>query len=140
MIGVRAVFLIGRDPANRPTRLERDAIAVESVPHELLFPRASATVHHGGIGTTGQALRAGCPMLVVPFAHDQPDNAHRVRKLGVARVLYPGKYAASRIARELRQLLTTGAYTDRAEQVGVQIRAEHGGEAACEAIVAAAMG
>jgi rhamnosyltransferase subunit B len=47
-----------------------------------LLPRSAALVHHGGIGTAAQALAAGIPQLVVPFAYDQFDNAERLRHLG----------------------------------------------------------
>jgi rhamnosyltransferase subunit B len=139
MAGVRAVLLVGRDAANRPARVDRNVMVVEAAPHALLFPRALATVHHGGVGTTGQALRSGRPMLVVPFAHDQPDNAHRVRKLGVARVIYPRRYRAERVARELRRLLTDPKYASHAERVGADVRAEHGDAAACDSLIAAAI-
>jgi rhamnosyltransferase subunit B len=137
-IGARAVLLVGRDPANWPSAPSPDTFVADVAPHEQLFPRASAVVHHGGIGTTGQALRSGHPMLVVPFAHDQPDNAHRVSRLGVARVLYPKQYRASRVAAELRALLTTTTYATRADLVGRSVRADRGVDAACEFIVEAA--
>jgi rhamnosyltransferase subunit B len=110
-------------------------LIVDAAPHELLFPRASAIVHHGGVGTTGQALRSGRPMLVVPFAHDQPDNADRMRRLGVARVLYPRRYTHARAVDQLRALLTERTYADRAETVGRIVRAERGVEQACEIIL-----
>ncbi len=52
------------------------------VPHSVLLPRARCLVHHGGVGTTSQAFEAGIPQLVLPFAHDQFDNAARVQRLG----------------------------------------------------------
>ncbi|HJU86158.1 MAG TPA: glycosyltransferase, partial [Gemmatimonadota bacterium] len=68
-LGMRAVLLVGDDPGNLPrSTLGSDALAVERAPHAALFPRAAAIVHHGGIGTLGQALRAGRPMLVVPWS------------------------------------------------------------------------
>ena len=73
-------------------------IAVDGAPHDQVFPRASAIVHQGGVGTTGQAMRSGRPELIVPFAHDQPDNAFRVQQLGIARVVYPPRYRAARVA------------------------------------------
>jgi rhamnosyltransferase subunit B len=136
LLGRRAILLVGRDPANRPRRLSADVLAVESAPHELLFPRAAATVHHGGIGTTGQALRSGQPTLVVPFAHDQPDNAHRVSKLGAGRVIYPARYTADRVAEELRMLLTSPRYRIAATSVAEAVRRERGAAAACDAIIA----
>jgi len=135
LLGRRAILLVGRDPANRPRRLSADVLAVESAPHELLFPRAAATVHHGGIGTTGQALRSGQPTLVVPFAHDQPDNAHRVSKLGAGRVIYPARYTADRVAEELRMLLTSPRYRIAATSAAQAVRQERGAAAACDAII-----
>ena len=133
-LGVRAVLLTGAFAQNRPEgEISRDVLLVERAPHELLFPRASAVVLHGGIGTTGQALRSGRPMLVVPYGHDQPDNAYRVTKLGVARTLYPRRYHAARVARALAQLLS-GDYRARAESVAAIVRAEGGAAAAAEAL------
>ncbi|MDX1662132.1 MAG: glycosyltransferase [Gemmatimonadota bacterium] len=136
-LGVRAVLLLGA-PENRPDGpLGDDAIAVEYAPHDTLFPRATAVVHQGGIGTLGQALRAGRPMLVVPHSHDQPDNAHRAERLGVARTIRPGAYRADRVVAELRRLLEDPVYRRRAGEVGRAVRAEDGVANACDAIEAA---
>ena len=59
----------------------------EYAPYSALFSRASLVVHQGGVGTTAQCLRAGRPMLIMPYSHDQPDNARRMRRMGVARVI-----------------------------------------------------
>ena len=97
LLGRRAVLLVGSRPGRLPVGpLGSDAWACAYAGHAQLFPRAAAVVHQGGVGTTAQALRAGVPMLVVPFAHDQPDNAARVRRLGVARVLSRRAYRAAR--------------------------------------------
>jgi rhamnosyltransferase subunit B len=132
-LGVRAVLLIGAFEQNRPAELPRDVLVVERAPHQLLFPRASAIVLHGGIGTTGQALRSGRPVLVVPHGHDQFDNAHRITKLGVARTLHPKRYRALRVARELARLLSDD-YRARAESVAAIVRSEGGADAAAEAL------
>lgn len=134
-LGRRAVLLVGRDPANRPPEpLPESAIAVEFAPHSEVFPRAAAVVHQGGAGTLGQALRSGHPQLVVPYAHDQPDNAFRVTNLGVARTLYPRRYSTERVAEQLRTLLEDPSFARRAEEVGREVRAEDGVGAACDAI------
>jgi UDP:flavonoid glycosyltransferase YjiC (YdhE family) len=134
-LGIRAVLLVGRDPRNIPTEPLPDHIAVfEYLPYSQIFPEAAAIVHQGGIGTTAQALRSGKPMLVVPFAFDQPDNAYRVSRLGVARTICRHRYSAHRAATELRALLSNTTYSSRAEQVGKIIRAEKGVAAACDAI------
>jgi len=105
-LGLRAVLLTGGFERNTPRHtVSPDILIVDHAPHQLLLPRAAAIVHQGGIGTTGQALRAGRPMLVVPHSHDQPDNAFRVTNLGVARTVFPGAYRAPRVARDLGHLL-----------------------------------
>lgn len=74
-------------------------------PFSKLFPYASAVVHHGGIGTCAQALRAGIPQLITPFGMDQPDNSSRLRKFGVSDELRLKKYKNSTVADKLRKLL-----------------------------------
>lgn len=134
-LGIRAVLLVGRDPRNILCEPLPDDIAVfEYLPYAQIFPQAAAIVHQGGIGTTAQALRAGKPMLVVPFAFDQPDNAYRVTRLGVARTTYRHRYSAHRAATELKTLLSNTTYLRRAEQVGEIVRAEKGAAVACDAI------
>ena len=56
-------------------------------------------------------------MRVVPSAHDQPDNALRAKRLGVAKVVYPRRYSARRVAEQLRALLEEPEYRDRAGEV-----------------------
>ena len=138
-LGARAVLLTGGFAANRPARVPEGVLLVDRAPHQLLFPRARAVVHQGGAGTTAQALRAGCPMLVVPHSHDQPDNAFRVTRLGVARTLYPKRYTAARAATELERLLGDPSYAARAREAAVIVVAEGGAEAAADAIASVAL-
>jgi rhamnosyltransferase subunit B len=136
-LGRRAVFLVGTDPRNHPPEpLPAGVLAVSYAPHGDLFPRALAIIHQGGIGTTGQALRAGRPMLVVPHAFDQPDNAWRVMKLGVGRVLFPKHYVARRVVKQVRVLVEDPHYAERAAAVGSLVRAEDGVQRACDALEA----
>src|SRR5690606_28953455 len=133
--GCRAVLLTGPHPGNRPAEpLPDGIIVVEHAAHSRLLPRSAATVHHGGIGTLHQALRAGRPMLVVPYAHDQPDNAFRAARLGVSRTIPPRRYSATRVAGELRTLLDSRSYVDHAASVASTMAAEDGLGAACDAI------
>jgi rhamnosyltransferase subunit B len=77
----------------------------EYAPFRSLFPLCAAVVHHGGVGTTAQALAAGAPQLILPLAWDQPDNAARVRRLGVGNWVMPDRSGA-RIASALSKLMT----------------------------------
>ncbi|MGK5026984.1 glycosyltransferase [Janthinobacterium sp. RB2R34] len=72
-------------PAVLPPSVHHAAYA----PFDLLSRQAAAFVHHGGIGTSATVLAAGKPQLIVPFAFDQPDNAARLRRLGVAATVLP---------------------------------------------------
>ena len=130
----RAVLLIGRHAHNRPSEVGDDVLAIEYAPHATLFPRAAAVVHQGGVGTTHQALAAGKPTIVVPHAHDQPDNAMRVARLGVSRTVFPRRYTEAAVVEELGELLATGGYARRAVQVGDKVRREDGPGAACDAL------
>jgi UDP:flavonoid glycosyltransferase YjiC (YdhE family) len=136
-LGRRAVLLTGRYRRNLSSSistLPSSILAVEYAPHGSLFARAAATVHHGGVGTLGEALRAGRPMLVVPFSHDQPDNGARVERLGVARVLPRRDATARTLQSELEVLLGDDDYARRAEEVGQIVGGEDGVGAACRAL------
>src|SRR3954465_3651283 len=133
-LGLRAVMLVGPLPQNQPAVDPHRILLLESAPHEQLFPRAAGVVHQGGVGTTGQTLRAGKPMIVVPHAHDQPDNAYRVERLGISRTIFPGAYRAATIARALATLLSTPAVTARAAIVASTVRAEGGAARAADLI------
>lgn len=136
-LGVRAVLLVGPHADNRPPGPLPEEVHLEPfAPHAALFPRASVAVHQGGAGTLHQGLRSGRPTLVVPFSHDQPDNAYRVERLGVSRTLSPRRYTARRAARELRTLLENPSYQERAAVLGEKVRAEDGVATACGALEA----
>ena len=79
-LGRRAVLLTPHR-AQVPDALPPGMLWLPYVPLALLLPRAAALVHHGGIGTTAEALRAGTPQVIVPLAYDQFDNASRVEAL-----------------------------------------------------------
>lgn len=135
LLGRRAVLLVGRDERTWPKGpLPEGMITCPYAPFSQLFPRAAAVVHQCGAGTMGQALRAGRPMLCVPFAHDQPDHADRACRLGVARSVHRYKYRTDEVARELRALLEDETYAGRAAEVALQVSKEDGREAACSAI------
>jgi UDP:flavonoid glycosyltransferase YjiC (YdhE family) len=134
-LGVRAVLLIGTDPRNRPRQTLPETICVaEYAPYSKLFPRAELVVHQGGVGTTAQCLRAGKPMLIMPYSHDQPDNGRRMRRLKVARVIQRGNYTPLRVARKLKAMLAEPKFARRAELVAHRLEQEDGVRSACDAL------
>lgn len=128
----RAVLLMGKN--SPPENLPASILACDYAPYLEIFPLACAIVHQGGIGTTAQALRAGHPTLVMPYSHDQPDNAARVKRLGTSQTIPRKQYAAERVARQLGELLEDPSYAAKAAEIGDIIRAEDGVNVACDAI------
>ena len=128
----RAVLLVGQNPL--PAHLPENIVAFDYAPYSEIFPYACAVVHQGGIGTTAQGLRAGHPTLIVPYSHDQPDNAARVERLGTSRTIPRKYYSSSRAVKELRQLLDNSKYAAKAAEIGQIVQAENGVNLACDAI------
>lgn len=102
LLGRRALVLTG--PATPPCH-HGDILSLPYAPHSAVFPRAAAVIHHGGVGTTGQALRAGRPQLVVPLLGDQFDNADRLRAAGLAHVIRREGSTAAKAAEALARAL-----------------------------------
>ncbi|MDF0486871.1 glycosyltransferase [Sphingomonas sp. H39-1-10] len=132
-LGRRAVLLTGHGAPRRDGDIFRCAYA----PHSLLFPAAAAVVHHGGAGTTGQALRAGKPQLVVPHMGDQYDHGQRIERLGVGLSMKAHRFTATRAARMIARLLDDPAYAAAAARIGAQVARENGADAAAAAIAEA---
>jgi rhamnosyltransferase subunit B len=136
-LGIRAVLLIGSDPRNRPQQRLPDSICVaEYAPYSALFSRAALVVHQGGVGTTAQCLRAGKPMLIMPYSHDQPDNARRMKRLGVAEVIQKSSYTPKKVTRKLKAMLTKPSLAERSAAVAQQVSREEGVKTACDALEA----
>ncbi len=136
-LGVRAVLLTGNQlPPRVPDNLVKSIFVAGYAPYSQLMPEAALTVHQGGIGTTAQALRAGKPMLVVPWAHDQPDNAERARKQGVSRTLERARYSAAAAALEIEQLIDNPSYARAALEFRDRLVTEAGLAAACDRVEA----
>ena len=131
LLGERAIFLAGKTP---PTIDNPSILLASYAPHSLLMPRCKVIVHQCGIGTTGQALRSCRPQLCVPFSHDQPDNAARLERLGVALRLPQEMYTAQEAATRLRRLLIETDFASRAVQIGTKVQEENGVEIACDQV------
>jgi UDP:flavonoid glycosyltransferase YjiC (YdhE family) len=119
LLGRRAILLLGKNPS--PATLPNRVLAIDYAPLESVLPRAAAVIHHGGIGTCAEALRVGLPSLIVPFDYDQPDNAERLRRLGVAKVLRRSHFSAELLVSNLHDLLVDSAMTARAHGLSSRI-------------------
>jgi len=104
ILGCRGM-LMTRFSAHLPATLPADVQHFEYASFKQLLPHAAAIAHHGGMGTTAQALRAGIPQLIMPMAHDQPDNANRLKQFGVGDWLKPSAFTARNVAARLHKLL-----------------------------------
>ncbi|MEJ7624971.1 MAG: glycosyltransferase [Pyrinomonadaceae bacterium] len=132
-LGRRALQLYGRDQP-RPHGLNEDIAAFDFAPYSLIFPRAACVVHQAGVGTTGQVLRAGVPHVIVPFSHDQPDNAARCRRAGVAEIISRDLYTAESAAAMLEKVLADPRYRSNAATLATILESEGGTSTACDAI------
>jgi rhamnosyltransferase subunit B len=108
--------------------------AFDYLPYSRVFPHASVVVHQAGIGTLSQALRAGRPQLITPVWFDQPDNAARAVKLGVARTLPFRRVTAARLVQQLRPLLAEPAYVSAARAQAATLNAFDGAAVAARYI------
>ncbi|HKO97876.1 MAG TPA: nucleotide disphospho-sugar-binding domain-containing protein [Pyrinomonadaceae bacterium] len=133
-LGQRALLLVGHQRNVPEGPLPEGVAALEYAPFGEVFPRARAIVHQGGVGTIGQAMRSGRPVLVLPHAHDQFDNAMRVVRSGCGRSLPRPRYNAATATTELKALLGNPEYFANAEKIGAQVQSENGAARAADAI------
>jgi len=117
-------ILLTQHPEQLPGQLPKGIQHFAYVPFSKVLPRALSLVHHGGIGTTAQALAAGIPQVIRPMAHDQPDTAARVEKLGIGISLDPKRFNATLLAEKLNSLITSQVVLDRCKSYAEKIHPE----------------
>jgi UDP:flavonoid glycosyltransferase YjiC (YdhE family) len=130
-LGRRAVLVGEKTVAER---CSSQVLMLPYAPYSQIFPHAVVNVHQGGSGTTGQALRAGRPMLVVPYGWDQPDNAARIERLGTGLHLPRTNYSLENATKALNRLLCEPQFGKRATTIGAEMEEENGQTLACNAI------
>ena len=133
LAGVRGI-LVSHFPEQIPTRLPPDIMHVAYAPFGTLLPKLSAFVHHGGIGSTSQALRAGVPQLIRPTAYDQFDNSARAVALGAAHELLPRKYSSQAVADVLTHLTSDVNVRQRCKEITTRFARNRSVQKACDAI------
>lgn len=109
-----------------------EVFSVDKIPHDWLFPKVDAALHHGGAGTTGASLRAGIPTLIKPWFGDQFFWATRVTKLGAG--LRVSNLSSSDVADALKRAVSDRVIKEKAAAVGEKIRSENGVQNAIRAI------
>lgn len=132
--GLRGILATGWGALGEVSGSDR-LFVVRDVPHSWLFPRVSAVVHHGGVGTTAAGLRAGVPSLLVPFFGDQFFWGRRVFELGAGpRAIPRNDLTAERLAEGLKTCVGRGDLRTRARRLGEEIRSEDGISRAVDAV------
>lgn len=132
--GLRGILLTGWAGLGQGD-LPDNVYRIESIPHDWLFPRVAAVVHHGGAGTTSAGLRAGIPSVLVPFFADQPFWGRRVAALGVGPPTIPfEQLSAERLTMALRIATSDSLMRARSATLGGQVRAENGVARAVEVV------
>ena len=130
----RRCLLLTRHTEHLPAKLPPGVIHVPYAPFSELLPRCCALVHHGGIGTTAQGMASGVPQLVQPMSHDQPDNAERLKNLGVGDWLSVRKFRGPAVATKLRELLESSDVAARCREVAAQFANAKPLEQTCDMI------
>lgn len=126
----RRVVILAKSGGQIPTPLPPTAFHSDYEPFSAVLPRAACLIHHGGVGTSAQALRAGVPQLIRPMAFDQHDNAARLTKLGVARSVAVRDFGVDRVASALAELLRSREVTAACNESALRARGEPAGELA----------
>jgi sterol 3beta-glucosyltransferase len=132
--GQRGILATGWNGLAKIDDLPDDIFILESAPHDWLFPRMAAVIHHGGAGTTAAGLKAGVPSIIVPHSNDQFAWACRVYELGVGSKPIPRKkLTAERLANAINLVLQQ-KITTAAKNLGLKIQTENGAERAARII------
>ena len=113
----RRGLLLSRHVEHLPQTLPPGVRHESFAPFSQLLPRCAALVHHGGVGTLSQALSAGIPQLIMPMAHDQLDNADRIKNLGVGDAIHPRRFKPRPVATKLERLLKSPATLQACESI-----------------------
>lgn len=102
------------------------------VPHSDLLPRTDVVVTTGGTGTVMAALSAGVPLVVVPTAWDQPENAWRVAEAGAGIRVTPGDCTPEHIRLAVDRVLNDPSFRENARRLGTDMAAYGGASQAAD--------
>jgi rhamnosyltransferase subunit B len=131
--GHRGIFLT-RYPEQLSPVLPKNVKHFPYVPLSQLLPHTAALIHHGGIGTCSQALRAGIPQVIQPLAFDQFDNATRVKKLGTGSIIPKRWFQARVITHHLQNLLHSSDVKRQCQKIRTRFHGKDSLEESCHLI------
>ena len=124
--GARVVIQAGRAGLTSPMAAG-SAMLIGEVPHDWLFPRMAALIHHAGAGTTGTGFRSGVPAIAVPMIGDQPFWGARIAALGARPHPIPlRRLSTAKLAAAIRDATTRASYRNRARELAARIAREDG--------------
>jgi rhamnosyltransferase subunit B len=130
----RRAILLSRVREQIQLHLPENIHYAEFEPFEQLLPHCSAFIYHGGIGSLAQAMAAGVPQLVMPMSLDQPDNAARIKKLGVGDFIIPRKFKCKNVAEKLAALLNNPVVQKNCRQFAQRVDFETATRDTCDLI------
>lgn len=128
----RRAVLLSRHRDQLPDQLPEYVRCFDYAPLAPLLPKCAALVSHGGIGTIAQALAAGVPQVLMPIAYNHPDDAVRLKRLGVADYIAPSRFRGPRLARSLRHLMTSSQVAARCRELATRFPEGDPIDQACE--------
>jgi sterol 3beta-glucosyltransferase len=135
LAGKRGIINTGGSGMNQTEEIAEDILFVKDIPHEWLFPKMSAVVHHGGAGTTAEGLRAGVPSIIVPYGNDQFAWGRKIHELGAGAKAIPRKELTAEKLSAAISYTQVNEIRSKAQEIGKQIRAEKGAEKAAQVII-----
>lgn len=135
LAGKRGIINIGGSGMNHTREITEDILFVKDIPHEWLFPKMSAVVHHGGAGTTAEGLRAGVPSVIIPYGNDQFAWGRKIYELGAGAKAIPRKELTAEKLSAAISYTQVNEIQSKAQEIGKQIRAEQGAEKAAQVII-----
>jgi UDP:flavonoid glycosyltransferase YjiC (YdhE family) len=138
LAGHRAILLTGWSETPFDETACPDLYVAKSIPHSWLFPKVSAVIHHGGAGTTGAAVRAGIPSIIIPFFFDQGFWADRLEKLEAGPPRLSKKSLTQQtMATAINKTLTNTTIHNKLNKLSAELNAENGVENAVNLLLTA---